>query len=33
MNNAVHGKAMESLRNTIEVRLGNNKKGYLKCIW
>ena len=33
MNNALHGKTMESLRNTIEVRLGNNKKGYLKCTW
>ena len=32
MNNAIHGKTMESLRNRINVKLVNNKKDYLKCI-
>ena len=31
MNNAVYGKAMESLKNRIDVRLVSNKKYYLKC--
>ena len=31
MNNAIHGKTMESLRNRINVKLVNNKKDYLKC--
>ena len=31
MNNAIHGKAMENLRNRIDVKLLNNKEDYLKC--
>ena len=31
MNNDIHGKAMENLRNRIDVKLLNNKKDYLKC--
>ena len=31
MNNAIYGKAMEQLRNRINVKLVNNKKDYLKC--
>ena len=31
MNNDIHGKAMENLRNRIDVKLLNNKKHYLKC--
>ena len=31
MNNAIYGKAMEKLRNRINVKLVNNKKDYLKC--
>ena len=30
MNNAVHGKTIENLRNRIYVKLVNNKKDYLK---
>ena len=31
MNNAIYRKTMENLRNRINVKLVNNKKGYLKC--
>ena len=31
LNNAVYDKAMENLRNRIDVKLVNNRKGYLKC--
>ena len=31
MNNAIYGKAMENLRNRINVQPTNNEKGYLKC--
>ena len=31
MNNAIHGKAIENLRNRIDVKLLNNKEDYLKC--
>ena len=31
MDNAIHGKAMENLRNRIDVKLLNNKEDYLKC--
>ena len=30
MNDAVYGKAMENLGNSIDVRLVSNKKDYLK---
>ena len=30
MNNATYGKAMENLRNGINVKLVNNEKDYLK---
>ena len=29
MNNAIYAKAMENLRNIIDVKLDNNKKDYL----
>ena len=32
MNNAMYGKAMENLRNRIDVKLANNEKDYLKCL-
>ena len=31
MNNVIHGKAMENVRNRIGVRLVNNEKDYLQC--
>ena len=31
MNNYIYGKAMENLRNKIDVKLVNNSKDYLKC--
>ena len=31
LNNAIYGKIMEHLRNTIDVKLVNNEKDYLKC--
>ena len=31
INNVVYCKAMENVRNRIDVNLVNNKKGYLKC--
>ena len=31
MNNVVYGKAMENLKNRINVKLVNNEKDYLKC--
>ena len=30
MNNAAYGKAMENLRNRINVKLVNNKRDFLK---
>ena len=32
LNNAIYGKAMENLRNRVDVRLLNNEKDYLKRI-
>ena len=31
MNNAIYGKAMENLRNKMNVKLLNNEKDYSKC--
>ena len=31
MNDIVYGKTMENLRNTINLKIVKNKKGYLKC--
>ena len=31
VNNTIYGKAMENLRNRINVKLGNNEKDYLNC--
>ena len=31
MNNVVYGKAIEKLRSSLDVRLVNNSKDYLKC--
>ena len=31
MNSAIYGKAIENLRNIIDVNVVNNKKGSLKC--
>ena len=30
MNNAIHGKTMENLRNRFNVQLVNNKNDYVK---
>ena len=30
MNNSTHGKAMENVRNRIDVKLVSNQKDYLK---
>ena len=30
MNNAIYGKTVENLKNTINVKLVNNKRDYLK---
>ena len=30
MNNTIYGKAMETLRNRINIKLVNNEKDYLK---
>ena len=31
MNNAIYERKMENLRNTIDEKLVNNQKNYLKC--
>ena len=31
MNNAIHVKTMENLRNRIDLKLVNNEKKHLKC--
>ena len=31
MSDAINGKTMGNLRNRVNVRLVNNKRGYLKC--
>ena len=31
MSDAINGKTMGNLRNRVDVRLVNNKRGYLKC--
>ena len=31
MNNAMYGKTVKNLRNTIDVKLVKNEKSYLKC--
>ena len=33
MNNAVYDKAMENLKNRVDVRVVNNVKDYLKWTW
>ena len=31
LNDVLYGKRMESLRSRINIKLGKNEKGYLKC--
>ena len=31
MNNNIYGKTLENVRNRVDVKVVNNKKGYLKC--
>ena len=31
LNDVLYGKRMESLRSRIDIKLGKNEKGYLKC--
>ena len=31
MNNAIYGRTVQNLRNTIDVKLVNNEKDYLEC--
>ena len=31
MSHVIHGKTMENVKNTVYLKLVNNKKDYLKC--